>query len=110
MQGLRKKFCAEKKVHTYWFHGHWGVERDEIADELAKRGYNLPGRMTLDVLVPLRSLKLDVDSTRSSMADAVWRNTETCRVLKIMDRSNDPRSTEHLLSLSRATIHFWFGY
>lgn len=48
-----------------------------------------------------RCLKEDVDSTVTREADAVWRNTETCRVPKIMWGSFDPGSTELLLYLSR---------
>ena len=102
---LLKTLASSNKVTITWVPGHAGIEGNEEADELARRGSATP----LIGPEPFCGLsycngKLIIDRWLRDKADKTWNNTTITGLAKRLVAGPSKKLTRDLLALSRKNI------
>lgn len=89
-------------VHLKWIPGHAGLEGNELADELAKKGSREhPGDNTPNVPVPFSAIRRGVETWVSELHGELWARLESCRQSKMMCPAPDRRRALDICNLAR---------
>lgn len=104
------RLSQKRRITIAWTPGHQGIEGNEIADELARKGADenfygpepslpIPGSVTKRII----SLKIRQE------ANTRWTSQQTCRQAKIFIKNYDNKRTKELLSLNKKQIRIVIG-
>ena len=95
-----QKLGSNNVVKLCWIPGHQGIEGNEVADELARRGA-MSDSPALDLPLPIRYFyNLNYDKLINK-SNNDWKSVNSSKIAKIFWPKHDPSKTDYLLSLSR---------
>jgi len=81
-----------KSVRIYCVPSHQGIDGNETADVLAKKGVELTNDGTENVPISLRTLQCALEKQADTQATSRWRNTKTVRISNIMWKERSTNS------------------
>ena len=92
--------ATHNTVKVCWVPGHQGIEGNEVADELAKRGTTMDSH-SLEVPPPIIHYYNQKFNSLVKKTNDEWKTNNSPKITKIFWPCYDSKKTEYLLSLSR---------
>ena len=95
-----QSLASHNDVRVCWVPGHQGIEGNEVADELAKKGTTMDS-ISLDVPPPIQHYYNKKYLSLLNKTNDEWKSSNSSKITKIFWPCYDMKNTKSLLSLSR---------